>query len=160
MHCRFSKLAKAIIIINVLLTISGAIINGYNVYRIEETNTKIVKFMEENKVIRATAIRMLEKDGEELFINTGSTAYIGVFLSILTLFLLIKYSKYNGFFFGFSAAICGVFTTFVGGLLLFYVILSGKSEIGGKRKRYSLKDEWEEYINERSNKIYTTKFKA
>lgn len=150
MYYRFSKLAKAIIIINVVLTLAVAVIHGYNIHRINVSNQKIVKVMQENKVIRDTAIRMLEREGEELFIDKELTTYFGMFFSILTLFLLYKFTKDNGFFFGISAAFTSVFTSLIGGFLLFYVIFSGKSEIGGKRQGYSFKDEWEKFIHKKA----------
>lgn len=151
MYYRLSKLAKAIIIVNIVLTLTVAIIHGYNSHRIEVSNEKINEVMDEKKVIRDTAIRILENEGEELFIDQEFTTYFGMFISILTLILLYKYAKGNEFFFAFSAALCSLLTSFVGGLLLFYVILSGKSEINGKREGFSLNDEWEKYIHQKSN---------
>ncbi len=149
MNYRFSKLSKTIIIINIVLTLTVAVIHGYNIHRIEVTNEKIYKFMEEKNVTRYTAIRMLEREGEKLFINQEFTTYFGMFMCILTLILLYKFLKSHGFFFGFFAAFGSFVTSFVGGLLLFYVIFSKKSEIKRKIKRYSLKDEWERYIHEK-----------
>ena len=149
MNYRLSKLARIIIIINIVLTLTIAIIHIYNVHRIEVTNEKIYKVMDEKKVVRDTAIRILEKEGEKLFINQEIFTYFGLFVSILTLILLYKFAKSNGFFFGFFAALSSFITSFVGGLLLFYVIFSEKSEINRKRKGYSLKDEWERYIHKK-----------
>lgn len=150
MDYRLSKLAKTIIIINIVLTIAIAIIHGYNIHRIEVTQEKILTVMEEMKVNRDEAIEILEHEGEELFIHKELTTYFGIFSSILTLFLLYKFSKGNGFFFAFAAAFCSLVTSFVGGLLLFYVILSEKGEIKGRKQRFSLKDEWERFIHKKA----------
>lgn len=151
MYYKFSKLAKTIIIINLVLTLSVGIIHGYNIHRLNESNEIINEVMEEKQVIRLTAIRILESEGEELFIDKEMTTYFGVFVSILTLYLLYKFSKSNGFFFGFFAAFCGIFTSLIGGLLLFYLLFSEKSEVNGKRERHSIKNEWEEFIHKKSD---------
>ncbi|KAB3527694.1 hypothetical protein [Alkaliphilus serpentinus] len=152
MYYKLSKLAKTIIIINILLTIIVGIFHGYNVYRLHESHERILEVMEERKVIRETAIRMLQKEGEEVFIEHGMTSYFGVFMSTLTLFLLYKYAKESKFSFAFSAAFSSLLTSYIGGLLLFFVIFSGKSEINGIGKGSSVKDEWEKYIHKRGYK--------
>ncbi|MBM7613862.1 hypothetical protein [Alkaliphilus hydrothermalis] len=160
MYYRFSKFAKTIIIVNVVLTLAVALIHGYNIHRIKESNEKIFNVMQEKKVIRDTAIRMLENEGEELFINQEFTTYFGMCVSIFTLLLLYKYAKSNGFFFGFLVAISSLFTSFVGGLLLFYLILSGKSEIAGKKERFTYKNDWEKYIHKKVILIENTEDKV
>jgi len=151
MYYKFSKLAKAIIILNVVLSIVIGTMHVYNVHRLNESNEIIQTFMEENKVIKNTAIRMLEKDGVELFYDKEFTTYFGVLVSFLSLFLLYKYGKDNGFMFGFFAAFFGVFTSLIGGMLLFYVMFSGKSETNQYRQVTSIKNEWEKFIHNKSN---------
>lgn len=127
--------------------------HGYNIHRLNESNEIINNLMEEEQVIRVTAIRMLERDGVELFIDEEMTTYFGIAVSSLTLFLLYKYAKNNGFFFGFFAALFSLLTSFIGGLLLFYVMFSDKSERSGKSDSRSLKNEWEKFIHNKSNSI-------
>lgn len=153
MYYKFSKLMKTIIIFNIVLTLIIGITHGYNIHRINETNEIIVNAMEEQNVSRETAIRRLLKDGEKLFLGQELATFFGVFISITTLFLLYKYSKNSGFFWGFFAALCAVFTSFIGGFLLFYVILSGRSETGGNNETYSLRNEWEKSIHKKSSLI-------
>ncbi len=151
MYYKFSKFAKTIIIINVVITIMIGIMHGYNAHRINETNEMINNFMEEEQVLRVTAIRLLENEGAKLFLNQELTTYFGIFVTFLTLLLLYKFAKHNGFFFGFFAAFSSMFTSLIGGLLLFYLLFSGKSETDGKKGGYSFKDEWEEFIHKKSD---------
>lgn len=153
MNYKLSKLARAIIIFNVALTLIVASFHGYNVTRINETNNKIQAFMAEKQVIRVTAIRMLEREGVELFLGDEFITFAGLFLCLLTLFLLYRYAKTDGFFYGFFAAFFGLLATFIGGLMLFYVILSGKSETGENKQEFTIKkDDWEKYIFKKSQK--------
>ncbi len=156
MYFRFSKLAKNIIIINVVLTLLIGAYHGYNIHRLNETEEIIATAMEEQNVNRDTAIRRLLNDGEELFLGQEFTTFFGVFATFTTLILLYGYSKTNGFFFGFFAAFSAVFTTFIGGMLLFYLILYGKSEKSGSDDIFSLKTNWEQYIHNKSSRIDST----
>ena len=151
MYYKFSKSAKAIIILNVILAIVIGGIHGYNVHRLNESNEIINTYMEENKVIKNTAIRLLEKDGVELFYGKEFTTYFGVLVSFLSLILLYFYAKNNGFFVGFFAAFFGAFTSLIGGMLLFYIMFSGKSETSQYRQVTSIKNEWEKFIHTKSN---------
>jgi len=153
MYYKFSKMAKAIIILNVVLSIVIGTMHVYNVHRLNESNEIIHAYMEENNVIKSTAIRLLEKDGADLFYDREFTTYFGVLVSFLSLFLLYKYSKENGFFFGFFAAFFGVFTSLIGGMLLFYIMLSGRSETTKYKKVTSIKNEWEKFIHNKSNDL-------
>lgn len=153
MYYRFSKLAKAMIIINVAFTIFIFSIHCYNAYKIKVTNEAIEEVMNEERVIRETAIRILQERDVKLFLDREMETYFGIFMSILTVFMLYKYARYNGFVVGFFAAICCLFTSFFGGMLMFYLILSGKSEsIGGSKKQKDLisKDAWEQFVHQRS----------
>jgi len=150
MNTRLSKLMRTVIILNVVITFIAIAIHGYHMYWSYESNNQIVRVMEEKQVIRETAIRILEKEGVELFIPQGMSYYFGIFISLLTLFLLYVYSQTNGFFAGFFAAFCAVFTSFIGGFLLFYVFFSGKSERIPGNSDYSIKNKWQTYIHKKS----------
>lgn len=156
MYYKFTKLTKTIIIFNIVLTILIGLTHGYNVHRLKASNERINEYMVEEKVFRPTAIRRLRDDGENLFIDKEFTTFFGVIVSILSLILLLKYAKHNGFMLGFFAAFFCVFTSLLGGMLLFYILFSGKSEIHGKvlsnkkRQKSSLKGGWEEYIHDKS----------
>jgi uncharacterized protein YneF (UPF0154 family) len=138
------------IIINVVLTLIALFIHSYYVHRTFETNRQIVEVMEENKVIKETAIRLLEKEGVDLYFPRSITSFSGVVISLATLAALYAYSKSNGFLIGFCTALCAVFTSFIGGYLLFYVLLSEKSERVPKSDGLSVKNDWQTYIHDRS----------
>lgn len=151
MDYRFSKFAKRIIYFNALLTLFIGAFHCYNVYRMKVSNDKILAAMEASNVTRDTAIRMLERAGESLFINKELTTYFGIIVSIATLVLLYQFAKNNGFFFAISAAFCSMFTSLIGGLLLFYLIFSGKSEVAREKGQRKAGNSWESYIHEKSN---------
>ncbi|MBI9011221.1 MAG: hypothetical protein JEZ08_03255 [Clostridiales bacterium] len=151
MYYKFSKSAKAIIILNVVLCLVIGIMHSYNVHRLNESNEIIYNYMEENNVIKETAIRLLEKDGVELFVGKEFTTYFGVLVSFLSLILLYVYGKHNGFIVGFFAAFFCVFTSLIGGMLLFYIMFSGKSETTQYRQVTSIKNEWEKFIHNKSS---------
>lgn len=147
MYHRFSKLAKIAILINAVLLVIALIINSYNMYRIIDTNNKIVNMMEERQVIRSTAISYLEDEGVDLFVGRGMSAYFGLTMTFLSMFLLYKYSQDNSAFLGFAAAFSSVFTTFIGGFILFYVIFTGKDEVKASANSFSFRNAWEEFIH-------------
>jgi len=149
MNERFTKLMKAVIILNVVVTIIALAIHGYYVHRTFETNGQIIDVMQEKQVIRETAIRLLEDEGVDLYFPRSITEFSGVVISIATLVVLYIYSQTNGFMAGFLAALFAVFTSYFGGFLLFYVFLSGKSERRLESKGSLIKDEWQIYIHEK-----------
>lgn len=157
MNYRLSKFARTIIIINIIITLVVASYHCLSIYRMHESYGIIHDFMEENKVIQDTAIRYLEKQGVELFINRELTTAFGLFASTLTLVLLYFFAKTNGFFAVFFAALSSLFTSFIGGLLLFYLIFSDKSEVTHRNNVHSLKNEWERYIHKKVETIDTNK---
>jgi len=150
MNKRLSKLAKITIVINIVLAIIIGSIHTYNVYRIKETNDIILEKMAEKNVIRDSAIYLLEQEGVDLFLGQELTTIFGLFASLLSIFLLIMFAKNVSFFYGFGAAFTGVFTSFLGGFALFYVLLSGKSEINISSERQSFKNDWEKFIYNKS----------
>jgi len=156
MENRLSKLAKIIIILNIVFTLTIGIVHGYNVHRINETNDKIYQVMDERDISRHAAIEFLEAEGEELYIGGEFGVYFGVFMTFVSLVLLYSFAKYNGFFLGFFTAGACFFTTFIGGILLFYVILSEKSQVYGKSDAYSLNTEWEKSIHKKVKAIDAT----
>lgn len=149
MNIRLSKLMRAVIILNVVVTLIAIAIHGYYIHRTFETNNQIVRVMQEKQVIRETAIRALEKEGANLYFPRSITEFSGVVISLVTLVALYIYSQTNGFLAGFMAAFCAVFTSCIGGFLLFYVFLSGKSERISKSDESFIRNEWQIYIHEK-----------
>lgn len=149
MNYNLSKRAKIIILINVILAILMLSYHIYNIYRMNVSNGIINDLMVEKGIIRDTAIRELERNGVELFIDKEFTTYMGIFTSTLTLFLVFKYYTEMTFFFGFLASFASIFSTFIGGFLLFYILLSGKSETRKETNREFFKTDFEEYIHKR-----------
>jgi len=150
MNYRLSKLAKTIIIINIVLTIILAGIHSYNVYRYTVTNNMIYEVIAEQDVDRETAIEILELDGEKLLLGGEIWAGFGLVVTLMVLALLYKYATTNGFLWGMFAATTCVFSTFIGGFLLFYVILSGKSEHNNKPEPSLPRNDWEKFIHEKA----------
>ncbi len=66
MYFRFSKLARTIIIINIILNIGVGILHGYNIHRLNQSNEAVKSYMAEEKVTRKTAIIKLTKYRESL----------------------------------------------------------------------------------------------
>lgn len=149
MNVKFSKLMRTAIIINVIITIIALVTHGYYIYRTFETNNQIVQVMEEKQVIRETAIRYLVKEDADLYFPRSITEFSGVIISLVTLAALYIYTQTNGFLSGFMAAFCAVFTSYFGGFLLFYVLLSGKSEIKPKSENPMIRNRWQMYIHEK-----------
>ncbi|QVK21350.1 hypothetical protein KHQ82_03190 [Mycoplasmatota bacterium] len=146
MYYRFSKLARIIIIINIVLTLVATIIHVYNIYRIEVTNDKIYAVMEEYFVPREAAIDILIENGEDLFIGNEFATYFGFSMSIIAQFIYYKYAKYNEGSSALLACFFGFITTIIGGLLLSYMIFSDKSEDYLMRTESKKKNDWEKSI--------------
>ncbi|XMB67518.1 hypothetical protein RI065_03060 [Mycoplasmatota bacterium zrk1] len=149
MNYRFSKVGRVVIIINIILTLMATVIHGFNIYRIEVTENKISAVMEEYNVLREEAIDILIEDGENLYLGSAFVALTGFTLSILAQFIYYKYAKENEFFSGFFSCIFGLITNYVGGILLFYILFSGKSEGLIERKEFNPKNKWEKFIRNR-----------
>jgi len=119
-------------------------------YRINETNDKIIAVMEEKSYARESAIRLLERQGEELYLGGEFSTYVGMISSITSIFLLYNFARQNDFMWAFSSAFFCFLTSFFGGLLLFYIIFTGKSERKTRKKSVSLKTDWERSIHDKS----------
>lgn len=152
MHFRLSKFGRAVIIINIVLSIIMIGFNSYNVHRLKESNAMIQAVAEEHQVARDTAIRWLKRDGVDLFIDQEFPTFSGIFLSVMTLFLIYVYSRSNGFYVGFFAAFCALFSSFIGGALLFYALFSGRTENHHVETEYTPTSEWEKYFDSQNNK--------
>jgi hypothetical protein len=151
MYYRFSKLSRFSIVLNLVLTVVVLLIHSFNIYRIIDSNKLIYAKMEEMNVLRETAIRYLEREGYNLFVGGEFATFAGVALGFLALFSLYKYAKDNSSFFAFAASFLCLVTSFVGGLLLFYTILSGKSERAVDSGARHYRNEWERFISRRSS---------
>lgn len=152
MYYKFSKLAKAIIIINVLLTIAFLLMHSYNIYRINETAKIISEWMAQNNETWQSSIYTLQRNGVELFINREFATYFGVFITTLTLILSYKFAKHNSFFVGLFLIITSMLSSVVGGVLLLFLIFSGKSETEKNKKTNNIKDAWEEFVHQEAAK--------
>lgn len=146
MHYRLSKSAKLIIIINIILSLFALGLYGYNIHRINVTYEKITSVIDERGVIRETAIMILEEQGEELFLGNELQTHMGFGISVLSLFFLYRYSVTNTFYNGFAACTFALLSNVIGGIALFYIFLSGKSEDYSKKSTFELKDNWERFI--------------
>jgi len=149
MNNRLSLLMKKAIIINVILLILAMCVHTYNIYRTYETQAHIVRVMEEENVIKETAIRMLQNDGVDLYLGFSS-AIFSMCNCLATLAVLFFYARSNSFYTGFLAAFFSVFSTYLGGMFLFYVFFSGKSERTVTEPAYQGSERYMNYIHERS----------
>ncbi|MBI9012283.1 MAG: hypothetical protein JEZ08_08600 [Clostridiales bacterium] len=150
MNYILSKLARTIIIINIILSLSMAFYSGAKIIKIEQTADIIGSFMEENNVDRDDAIFLLEQQGVELYLGDEFFALYGMVISISSIILLIVFAKNNSLPIGLLTAMTCVFTSFIGGFLLFYVILSNKLQVKGEEKEYTYKDDWSHFIHEKT----------
>lgn len=152
MYFRFSKLARFAILFSFALTLAAMAYHGVNLRRMVETNRLIFAEMERTGSSREIAIDSLEKQGVTLYIGGEFSALTGIVLGPLALFLLYQYSRGNSFFYAMAASFFCLLTSFVGGLLLFYVIFSGKSERAVKPGEREYRSQWEKYISEKAKK--------
>ncbi len=126
MHYKFSKLAKKMIILNLVLTLVVLAIHVYNFTQIEKTNNKIHQVMVEKQVNRDTAIWLLEKADAELFLGDELFTLFGMVSSAAVFLFSYFFAKNFNHLAGFGAATSSLLTSFIGGLLLFYLLFSGK----------------------------------
>ncbi len=153
MHYRLSKLAKQVIIINIVITMLILAYDAYNLNRIYETETKIKQVISERNVSREIAIYVLEEQGETLFLSGIFSSYFSIFASAMTFYFTYKYAKHNQFIYGISLTIASTLTSLIGGILFAYIIFSGKAEtFGDNLLTQEEKNEWEEWVHERSKK--------
>lgn len=151
MHYRLSKHARVIIIINIILALIVGVVHCYNVYRIMDTERIIEERMAEDGIVRESAIRFLEREGVDLFIGFEFETYSGLIVTIATILLMYRFSKSNGFVLGFMAGFSAMFTSFIGGLLMFYTLLSNKSQTTTRSSgAFSSEDEFETFIHSRA----------
>ncbi len=155
MHYKFSKLAKKIIILNLVLTLVVLAIHVYNFNLIKQTNNKIHQVMIEKQVNRETAIWLLEKDGAELFLGDELFTLFGMISSAAVFLFSYFFAKNFNHLAGFGAAISSLLTSFVGGLLLFYLLFSGKIGIAQKQREAvsnNSKGNFENWLSDRNKK--------
>lgn len=148
---RLSKLAKIIIILNIVFAILVVSFQMYRLQKLNETEELISEVMIESRVGRELAIEILVEDGIELSLGGEFTAYASLVFSFFSVVLLYSYYRSKSFILGFFTAVACVFTSFLGGLLLFYVILSGKGTIKGSGTPIVQKDEWESFIHRKND---------
>lgn len=149
MNTKLSKLMKKAILFNVILTLIIMCFHGYTIHRIYESNEQIVSVMEERGVIRETAIYMLQKEGVDLEVHFNS-AMFSMSICIVALIATYSYTKSNSFFTGFFAAFIMVFSNYIGGMLLFYVFLTGKGEEKKDVSNQARSTKWQSYIHKKA----------
>lgn len=149
MSRELSRLMKTAIIINIFLILIASSIHAVKIYEIYDTNAKIVALTEEHNFTRDTAIRMLQDQGVEIDMNFSS-AIFSFCICIAAIFASVFYYRNPGFLSGFLACFFGVFATYVGGFILFYLFFSGRSEKRFKDNRFSGGSGWQRYLHERA----------
>lgn len=149
MNTKLSKLMKLAILINVILILIAMCYHGYTIHKIYQTNEYIVNYMNEHGVIKETAIYMLQKQGIELHLYFSS-AIFSMSICIAALIVIVSYAKTNSFFTGFFAAFFAVFSNYIGGFLLFYIFLSGRSEEVKVIPKRAQSNEWQSYIHDKA----------
>lgn len=150
MNAPISKLAIYIAIANIILSLGVMVWHGTTIQKSRETHLKIITVMDEKNVTRSSAIKILEENGEELFLDPDVHAYIGFLISILAIALIGIFLRSGRFYVGILGSAAGVFSTVIGGVLLFYVLFSGKYELERSGLPYKPSDNWGKYLNKRS----------
>ncbi len=158
MHYKFSKFAKRIIVINLILTLIVLAVHVYNFNRIRQTNSKIHQVMTERQVRREKAIQLLEERGEVLFLGDEMFTLFGMISSLAVFLFSYFFARNFNHLAGFAAAVSSLLTSFIGGLLLFYLLFSGKISIT-KEQRDALakepKNDFESWLSNRNGKGQT-----
>ncbi len=126
MYSRFSKAGKIIVLINIILTVGMLGFHSYNMVRMKKTEQKINNYMEQNKVIKETAIRELKKNGEDLFLGDEFFTLFGFICSVASLILSFVFIKNGGGVIAVILAVTSLLTSLVGGLLILYMLFTGK----------------------------------
>lgn len=150
MYHRFSKTAKVIISINLVITILLLCMHSYLLVVNHQANQMVYEYMAEKNVPRKSAIRLMAREGIEPELGYGMFASFGMVFTLLSLFFLFLYTRNNSFYLGFMAAVCTLLASLIGGFLMFYLIFSGKTEDYSKRERKNKDDPWGNYIYEKS----------
>lgn len=149
MYYRFSKLSKTVIIVNVIVTIVLMIFYGILFKRSLDSYALIESYMDQHNLIMEKAIEELILQGEKLYIGILVFSASGIVISCGALVMLITYARTNSFISGFMAAFFSVFTSFIGGILLFYAFFSRRREIKGDYSNYTGVTEWDRFIHQR-----------
>lgn len=150
MYIRHSKLTKIVILFNIIFAIGLFIVCAYYFREIQISNNIILDYMAETGMDKDSAIMSLQEAGVELVIGGGFAVSYGMFVAIASSVLLLFYAKNGGFLLGFITALSCVWLSFVGGFLLFYVMLSGKGEKSVSTNTFALRDGWEKFIHKRA----------
>ncbi len=127
MHYKFSKFAYKVIIFNVILTVLVLLIHLYNLNSIMQTNAKIHQVINEKMINREEAINYLLERGEDLFLGDEFYTLFGILSSSAALLFSYLFARSYNYVYGSLAALTSLLTTFLGGLLLFYLMFSGKA---------------------------------
>ncbi len=149
MYHRFSKLSKTVIITNIIISIMLSLFCGYLFVKSIESMIVVENFMEEHKVIREDAVMLLTEQGEHLYIGFLLGSYIGFMNNVAAIATLIYYGRTNSFLIGFISAFVCIFTTFIGGLVLFAVFFSNKREVKGSSRGYVGSTDMSKFIHKR-----------
>lgn len=155
MDYRFSRLAKIVILLNGIFMVIVFLVSAYNFSRLIKSHNIIETYMITHDMDMEEAIEELRESGEVLYLDEHLESEAGMMFSVIALFLLYKYAKTNGFYYGFFAGIFGIFSVYIGGFLILYVLLSGRSQ--RKSSHYvELTDDWGAFAQKRNKKIKRT----
>jgi hypothetical protein len=149
MYYRFSKLSKTVIIVNIIISIMLCLFCGYLFAKSIESMNLVESFMEEHNVIREDAVMLLTEQGEHLYIGFLVGSYIGFMNNVAAIVTLIWYGRTNSFLIGFISAFVCIFTTFIGGIVLFAVFFSNKREVKGSSEGYEGSTDMSKFIHKR-----------
>lgn len=150
MYYRFSKLSKTVIIINIILSIILIAYHSVNVVKSVESYKLVEEYQLEYKVDFETAVKELTEQGETLLIGALYFSIVYIVYCIIAILLLRRYAMKNGFAAGFIAAIMCLFSSFIGGLMMFYVFFSSRREVSHRSRPYMGYDKWTRFIHKRA----------
>ncbi len=155
MHYKFSKFAHKVIIINVILTVLVLLIHFYNLNSIMQTNAKIHRVIDEKMLSREEAIEYLQECGEDLFLGDEFYTLFGILSSCAALLFSYLFARSHNYVYGSLAALTSLLTTFLGGLLLFYLMFSGRAGDANYAEKIAdrvPKSDWEAFLHNRNKK--------
>ncbi len=153
MHYKFSKFARKVIVFNVILTALVFLVHCYNLNSIMQTNAKIHQVIDERMVSREEAIDYLLERGEDLFLGDEFYTLFGILSSCAALLFSYLFARSYNYIHGSVAALTSLLTTFFGGLLLFYLMFSGKAgdvNYADNIADRAPKSDWETFLHNRN----------
>jgi len=148
MYYRFSKLSKAVILINIFVSLGMSVFFAYTIFKYLGTIFTFENFLSGGGVIKEDAL-ILTESGARSYAGILTAYQLLLFANISALIMLIYYARTNSFFAGFTSAFICMFTSFFGGISLFIVFFSKGREVKPDTKEYKGSSEWTKYIHNR-----------